>query len=109
MNQNRTLIIGAVIAAVVIIPLLVVWSSYNGLVTTEINVDNEWAQVEVQYQRRFDLIPRVVNSTKLYINYEQQLLTDIASARSGSSDSKWGTSVFESRSARSLRRNTNSR
>jgi LemA protein len=91
MNQNRTLIIGAVIAAIVIVPLLVVWSSYNGLVTAEINVDNEWAQVEVQYQRRFDLIPRVVNSTKLYINYEQKLLTDIASARSGWTDSLGGS------------------
>lgn len=90
MSQNRTLIIGAVVALVVIVPLLTVWSTYNGLVNAEIDVDNEWAQVQVQYQRRYDLIPRVVNATKLFINYEQELLTDIAAARSGWTDSLGG-------------------
>jgi LemA protein len=66
-------------------------SSYNGLVSAEIEVDDAWSQVQVQYQRRFDLIPRIVNATKLYINYEQQLLTDIASARSGWTDSLEGS------------------
>jgi LemA protein len=90
-SQNRNLIIIGVIAAIIIIPTIVVWSSYNELVSAEIQVENEWAQIQVQYQRRYDLIPRVVNATKLYINYEQQLLTDIAKARSGWTNSLSGT------------------
>ena len=61
------------------------------MVSAEIQVENEWAQIEVQYQRRYDLIPNVVNATKLYINYEQSLLTDIAAARSGWTDSLDGS------------------
>jgi LemA protein len=71
-----------VLAGIVIIPGVFLVTSYNGLVSSQIQVDEAWAQVQVQYQRRYDLIPRIVNSTKLYIEYEQQLLTDIAEARS---------------------------
>ena len=91
MSQNRNIIIIGVLAAVILIPTLVVWSSYNGLVSSEIQVENEWAQIQVQYQRRYDLIPRIVNATKLYINYEQQLLTDIANARSDWTSSLGGS------------------
>jgi LemA protein len=71
-----------VLAGIVIIPGVFLVTSYNGLVSSQIQVDEAWAQVQVQYQRRHDLIPRIVNSTKIYIDYEQQLLTDIAEARS---------------------------
>ena len=91
MSQNRNLIIIGVVAVVILVPAIMVWSSYNGLVSAEIQVENEWAQIEVQYQRRYDLIPNVVNATKLYINYEQSLLTDIAAARSGWTDSLDGS------------------
>lgn len=91
MSQNRTLIIAGVIAVLILVPVAVVWSTYNGLVSAEIQVENEWAQIGVQYQRRFDLIPRIVNATKLYIEYEQELLTDIAAARSGWTDSLGGS------------------
>jgi len=91
LSQNRNLIIIGVVAVVILVPAIMVWSSYNGLVSAEIQVENEWAQIEVQYQRRYDLIPNVVNATKLYINYEQSLLTDIAAARSGWTDSLDGS------------------
>lgn len=44
----------------------------------------------MQYQRRFDLIPRIVNATKAYIDYEGGLLTDITEARSAWTDSLGG-------------------
>ena len=91
MSQNRNLIIIGVLAVVIIVPAIMVWSSYNGLVSADIQVENEWAQIQVQYQRRYDLIPNVVNATKLYINYEQSLLTDIAEARSRWTDSLDGS------------------
>jgi LemA protein len=56
--------------------------SYNGLVTANVSVDQSWADIQVQYQRRADLIPTIVNATNRYIDYEQSLLTDIANARS---------------------------
>lgn len=85
--KTSSIIVVAIVAVAVIVPAMLVWGNYNGLVSAEIGVEEKWAQVQVQYQRRFDLIPRVVNATKLYINYEQDLLTDIAEARSGWTDS----------------------
>lgn len=82
MNNNRTLLVIGLIATAIIIPSTIIWRNYNGLVSAEIQVENEWAQIQVQYQRRHDLIPRIVNATNLYINYEQELLTDITQARS---------------------------
>ncbi|HEX2524552.1 MAG TPA: LemA family protein, partial [Terriglobia bacterium] len=55
---------------------------YNTLVGKRNNVDNNWAQVENQLQRRADLIPNLVNTVKGYANFEQETLTRIADARS---------------------------
>ena len=60
---------------------LYVWSLYNGLITLSEGVDNQWAQVETQYQRRFDLIPNLVESVKGILKQEQQVFSDIAAAR----------------------------
>ena len=62
--------------------------TYNSLINAEENVNQQWAIVQSKYQRRFDLIPRIVNSTKMYINFERDLLTDITEARS-----KWAESL----------------
>jgi len=55
--------------------------SYNGFVTKNTAVDNQWAQVETQYQRRFDLIPNLVSSVKGVLTQEQKVFGDIADAR----------------------------
>jgi len=70
-----------VIVAVVIIIVGWFWSSYNRLVTANEGVDNQWAQVEVQYQRRFDLIPNLVASVKGIMAQEQTVFGDLANAR----------------------------
>lgn len=72
---------GLIILAIVI--MLVVWgfSSYNGLVTANEVVDGQWAQVETQYQRRFDLIPNLVESVKGIMAQEQEIFIAIADAR----------------------------
>lgn len=57
-------------------------SAYNGLVTGNQSVDAQWAQVETQYQRRFDLIPNLVESVKGVLKQEQTIFKDIADARS---------------------------
>lgn len=71
---------------VIIIVLLVLvvlygWGKYNTLVKGNIAVDAQWAQVESQYQRRFDLIPNLVNSVKGAMKQEQTVFDAIAQAR----------------------------
>ncbi len=59
-----------------------VWGSYNNLVRFNQGVDNAWANVETQYQRRIDLIPRLVNVTQAYATFERETLTEITALRS---------------------------
>jgi len=56
-----------------IILVLVLWtvSVYNRLVSQNVAIDAQWAQVENQLQRRFDLIPNLVNTVKGVANQEQ--------------------------------------
>ncbi|MFA5000221.1 MAG: LemA family protein [Patescibacteria group bacterium] len=70
-----------IILAVVIIIGGWLWSSYNKLVMANEGVDNQWAQVETQYQRRFDLIPNLVASVKGAMEQEQTVFGDLAEAR----------------------------
>ena len=58
------------------------FSSYNNIVALEAATDEKWAQVEQELQRRYDLIPNVVNATKLYIQYEGSVLEEITRLRS---------------------------
>jgi LemA protein len=73
--------INIIILAVVVILTLWVWSSYNKLVTMNEKVDSQWAQVETQYQRRFDLIPNLVDSVKGAMAQEKEIFTALADAR----------------------------
>ena len=64
--------------------VLVLWilGSYNGLVNKEEAVNSQWGTVESQYQRRMDLIPNLVNTVKGYAQFEQETLTGVVEARS---------------------------
>lgn len=55
--------------------------NYNSLVEKEQNVDQAWAQIENQYQRRADLVPNLVNTVKGYSTHEQETLTKVIEAR----------------------------
>lgn len=59
-----------------------VWTGYNGLVREQGNVAAKWANVETDYQRRFDLVPNLVNTVKGAAQFEQETLTTITNARS---------------------------
>lgn len=70
----------------VIVGLLVLFgmygcSTYNGLVGKEEAVQEKWAQVQTQYQRRADLIPNLVNTVKGAANFEKETLTQVIQAR----------------------------
>ncbi len=75
-----TIIIIAVIAIVVILIIAVI-SIYNGLVHARQKVRNSWSQIEVQLQRRFDLIPNLVETVKGYMSHESDLFKKVAELR----------------------------
>ena len=57
------------------------WSGYHKAVTLDEEVNAKWAQVENQLQRRYDLIPNLVETVKGYAEHETELFTEIAEAR----------------------------
>ena len=55
--------------------------NYNSLVEEQQSVDQAWAEVENQYQRRADLIPNIVNTVKGYSSHEEETLVKVTEAR----------------------------
>jgi len=70
-----------VIAAIAVLLIGWLWSSYNRLITASEAVDGQWAQVEAQYQRRLDLIPNLVATVQGVMNQEQEVFGKLAEAR----------------------------
>ncbi len=71
------------VIALVVVVLVVGWgiSKYNIFVVQNEQITNQWAQVENQYQRRFDLIPNIVETVKGVAKQEQTVFGEIADAR----------------------------
>ncbi|MEK7504052.1 MAG: LemA family protein [Patescibacteria group bacterium] len=69
-----------IIAVIVVLAMWMV-GSYNSFVTLGNGIDGQWKQVEVQYQRRFDLIPNLVEATKGIMKQEKEVFGMIAEAR----------------------------
>ena len=69
--------------ALIIIAVIVVFliATYNGLVTARQKVRNAWSQIDVQLQRRFDLIPNFVETVKGYMAHEKDVLTKVTELR----------------------------
>ncbi len=63
---------------------LALWAMgiYNGLVTSRNGWKNAFAQIDVQLQRRFDLIPNLVETAKAYMGHERETLEAVIAARS---------------------------
>ena len=67
--------------AIVVLLVILVISMYNNLVRLRQKVKNSWSQIDVQLQRRFDLIPNLVNTVKGYTNQEQAVIDSVTDAR----------------------------
>ena len=83
--MNRKLSIGIVIliAMLFIGSIFVVWavSTYNKIVSLDEGVKAGWSQVESQYQRRYDLIPNLVETVKGFAKQEREVLENVTNAR----------------------------
>lgn len=69
------------IVAVVVLIIIYIIATYNKLVTLRNRVRDQWAQIDVQLKRRFDLIPNVVNTVKGYAKHESETLENVIKAR----------------------------
>ncbi|MFA5364770.1 MAG: LemA family protein [Candidatus Bathyarchaeia archaeon] len=84
MNKKWIALIAVIVIIIVIVGIFAAlyYGTYNNLVSLEEGVDEKWAQVQQELQRRYDLIPNVINSAKLYINYEGSILQNVTELRS---------------------------
>src|SRR3989339_1621146 len=71
------LIIGIILGVVVLFLILL----YNSLIRLRNQIENSWAQIDVQLKRRNDLIPNLVNSVKGYMKHEKTVLNEVTKAR----------------------------
>ena len=77
------------IALIIIVALvLFIVSQYNTLVQLKQRVNNAWSQIDVQLQRRFDLIPNLVETVKGYMKHEENVLTKVAELRTSWANAK---------------------
>lgn len=70
-----------IILAIIVVGVLWVVGQYNSLVTGRAGVDTAWSNVEIQYQRRGDLIGQLVSTVEGAANFEKKTLTEIVEAR----------------------------
>jgi LemA protein len=79
--MNKSILYWAIPLGLLVLLGLNAVSSYNGFVASEEGVDAAWADVETQYQRRYDLIPNLVETVKGYADFEQGTLVAVTEAR----------------------------
>ena len=70
-----------IILGIVVVLIIAVIGMYNSLVQSKIKVDNAWSQIDVQLQRRFDLIPNFIETVKGYMTHEKETFEKIACLR----------------------------
>ena len=83
MSKKAWIIIG-----IIVIVLIAIISSYNGLISKSQAVDNAWGNVQTNYQRRADLVPNLVSTVKGASNFEQKTLTAVVEARASATGIK---------------------
>jgi LemA protein len=85
-------VVPAIIIGVVVLLVLILIFSYNGLVRTRNRVDNAWSQIDVQLKRRYDLIPNLVETVKGYAAHEKGVFEAVTAARANAINAQQGGS-----------------
>ncbi|GAB1476959.1 LemA family protein [Bacillota bacterium] len=75
--ENGIIAVIAVLALIIIVVIIV----YNNLIRKRNTAESAWSNIDVQLQRRFDLIPNLVESVKAYAKHEREVFERIASIR----------------------------
>ena len=78
--KKKGVIIGVIIAVIVIIAISII-GSYNGLISLEESTNTAYSDIQVQLQRRMDLVPNLVNTVKGYAAHETEVFTAVSDAR----------------------------
>ncbi len=88
-NKSKTLmIILSIFGGILLLAIIFfgwIFGVKNSIVTKEQSVNSSWAQVQNQYQRRYDLIPNLVETVKGYATQEKDTFTQVTEARSKAS------------------------
>lgn len=77
-----------IILAIIVVIAIWLIASYNNLTRSKMKVDNAFSQIDVQLQRRFDLIPNLVECVKGYMGHESEVLTKVTELRSSWASAK---------------------
>lgn len=75
------MVVGIVIGAIVLLLVLIFVFSYNGLVKSNIAVEEAFSTMDVYLKKRFDLIPNLVETVKGYVKHEDETLTKLTQLR----------------------------
>jgi LemA protein len=81
MSKSKWFAPVAITVGIVVLIVIVFTSSYNGLVNRELKVDQSAADLDVQLQRRFDLIPNLVKSVEGALEQEREIIGKVTEAR----------------------------
>ncbi|HEV2308902.1 MAG TPA: LemA family protein [Acidimicrobiia bacterium] len=94
--------IGWVILGILVVIAFVLIGMYNGLVRLKVQVDNAWADIDVQLKRRYDLIPNLVETVKGYAAHERQTLEAVTNARSNAINAQQGGDIAQQAQAENV-------
>jgi len=83
--KNKGCVIAIIIVAVLAILAVSIYAyvkgKYNSFVQEQLDVENNWAEVENQLKRRYDLIPNLVETVKGYASHEKEVFIQVTEAR----------------------------
>jgi len=79
--MNKKWLPWAIVGGIVLLLLMMIGGTYNGLVGSRESVNTAFGNVQTQYQRRSELIPNLVNVVKGSANFEQETLNNVVNAR----------------------------
>ncbi|MGH9152891.1 MAG: LemA family protein [Acidimicrobiales bacterium] len=80
-------LVWVLLALAVLVGLYLVFQ-YNGLIRLRNRIESAWAQIDVQLQRRYDLVPNLVETVKGYAAHERQVLENVTAARAAAVGAK---------------------